>query len=186
MVLVAGKWYIASVELNGLVMAPILLVIFIAMTIKQVKSKKFNWIKEILTAAFLLYLWFLFDLTLFPIFIFSPNLALYHLGLGKGMLINFNFNELRNYLPLQIIGNLLLLMPLSFFAAIFKEKYRRFWPNLSLMFCSSLLIELLQLVMNFFYLGNRSFDVNDLLLNTLGSVIGWGFYKLISLFLKKA
>lgn len=32
--------------------------------------------------------------------------------------------------------------------------------------------------MSFFYLGNRTFDVNDLILNIVGYLIGFGLYKI--------
>ncbi|WEV37911.1 VanZ family protein [Lactobacillus sp. ESL0677] len=39
-------------------------------------------------------------------------------------------------------------------------------------------MESTQLTLSFFYLGNRIFDINDLLLNTLGSLLGFAFFKL--------
>ena len=53
------------------------------------------------------------------------------------------------------------------------------------MFFCSLGIETIQLIMSFFYLGNRVFDVNDLFFNTIGSIFGFVFFKLVIFFIKK-
>lgn len=179
MFFISGKWYTAPLELNGGAMIPIFVIVFLVILFKQIKSKKFNWLRVMVNALFLIYLWCLLDFTIFPIFLFPLDSAPYTLGMGKQMLMNFEFSAIGSYLPLQIVGNILLLAPMSFFMAVFNKKYTRFWSNLFLMFCCTLSIEVVQLIMNFFYLGNRSFDVNDLLLNTIGSIFGFVFFKLI-------
>ncbi|MGP2465867.1 VanZ family protein [Lactiplantibacillus plantarum] len=40
-------------------------------------------------------------------------------------------------------------------------------------------IEMTQLIMAFFYLGSRTFDINDLILNLLGYLLGFCIYKVI-------
>lgn len=185
MVLISGKWYTAPLDLNGGVIIPVFIVIFLIMLYKQIKNRRFNWKRLLINILYLTYLWFLLDITLFPIFLFSHHSAPYTLGFGKQLFVNLQFNVLENYLPLQIIGNILLLAPLSFFMAVFKQKYSHFWNNLLLMFLCTLSIESIQLIMSFFYLGNRIFDVNDLLSNTLGSILGFGFFKLINHFFPK-
>lgn len=185
MVYISGKWYVAPMEINGTMLLPIFLIIFIIIVIRQFKSQKRNWKRVLLSGLFLIYLWVLLDVTIFPIPLFLDNSLPAKLKFGKQLFINLRFNILENYMPLQLIGNIVLLAPLSFFAAVFKDKYSRLWHNLWLMFLSSLLIESVQLILSFFYLENRIFDVNDLLLNTLGALIGFVFFKLINLFFKQ-
>lgn len=185
MFFISGKWYSAPLELNGGAMIPIFVIIFLVILFKQIKSKKSNWLRVMVNAIFLIYLWCLLDFTIFPIFLFPLDSAPYTLGLGKQMLVNFEFSAIGSYLPLQVIGNVLLLAPMSFFIAVFKQKYAYFRNNLTLMFFCTLGIEVTQLIMNYFYLGNRSFDVNDLILNTIGSILGFGLFKLIDHFFSK-
>lgn len=185
MVLVDNKWYVASVELNGLILIPFFLILFLIIIFKQFKSKTINWKKDTILLLFLIYLWVLMDLTLFPIPIFSPGTKPLTFGFGKQTFINLQLNVIGSYMPNQLIGNLLLLAPFSFFAAIYSKKFIKLANNLSLMFFISLTIECLQLIMSFFYLGNRTFDINDLLLNTLGSLIGLGCFKLLNRILNK-
>lgn len=63
--------------------------------------------------------------------------------------------------------NVLLFMPLGFFLPILWTAFRRFAPTLLFGFCTSLLIELLQ-IFSF-----RATDVNDLMTNTFGTFLGW-------------
>ncbi|EEJ71602.1 VanZ family protein [Lactobacillus ultunensis] len=185
MVLISGKWYVAPLDLNGGVMLPFFIIIFLVMLFKQIKNKNIYWKKLLINILYLIYLWLLLDITLFPIFLFPHNMTPYTFGLGRQVFINLQFNALQDYLPLQVIGNILLLAPLSFFMAVFKQKYTYFWNNLFLMFLCTLSIETAQLIMSFFYLGNRTFDVNDLLLNTTGSILGFIFFKLTDHFFSK-
>ena len=59
------------------------------------------------------------------------------------------------------------------FSASFSGRCKKFWRTAFYSFELSLLVELLQLV---FRVG--SFDVDDLLLNTLGGMAGYGLYRL--------
>ncbi|TPR23453.1 hypothetical protein DY102_03830 [Apilactobacillus timberlakei] len=46
-------------------------------------------------------------------------------------------------------------------------------------FLSTLLIETLQLILNYFYLGYRVFDINDIILNFIGYILGLIIYIII-------
>ncbi|WP_225361886.1 VanZ family protein [Apilactobacillus timberlakei] len=46
-------------------------------------------------------------------------------------------------------------------------------------FLSTLLIEIFQLILNYFYLGYRVFDVNDIILNFIGYILGLIIYIII-------
>ncbi len=63
--------------------------------------------------------------------------------------------------------NILLLMPLGFFLPVLWRCFRRFWRTLLAGFGFSLFIELSQL------LNVRYTDVDDLIMNTLGAVLGY-------------
>lgn len=63
--------------------------------------------------------------------------------------------------------NVALFLPLGFLLPVFWKAFRTLWRTALFGFCASLFIELLQ-VFTF-----RATDVNDLITNTLGTVIGW-------------
>lgn len=68
--------------------------------------------------------------------------------------------------------NVVLFFPLGILAPLIWNRLRRFGALLGASLGFSLLIELSQL------LNNRSTDVDDLILNTLGGLIGFGCYKI--------
>ena len=63
--------------------------------------------------------------------------------------------------------NVLLFMPLGFFLPVFWKHFKKFHRALFFGLCASLFIEVLQ-VFTF-----RATDVNDLMTNTLGTILGW-------------
>lgn len=73
--------------------------------------------------------------------------------------------------------NILLFIPLGIFLPCLWKPYSRFFPTVVFGFCLSLLVETLQI---FTY---RASDINDLMTNTFGTVMGWiGAHVLMSLF----
>lgn len=71
----------------------------------------------------------------------------------------------------NLLGNLFLLFPLGVYLTILDSKVSNVRLGVTI-FCFSSIIEILQLMMNYFYLSNRIFDISDIILNTLGGVVG--------------
>ena len=63
--------------------------------------------------------------------------------------------------------NVFLFVPLGFFLPILRSKFRKFWPTLAFGFLMSVFIEVFQI----FTL--RATDVNDLITNTFGTIVGY-------------
>lgn len=74
----------------------------------------------------------------------------------------YMFSDLRS-----TILNVILFLPLGFFLPVLWKKYRNPWAAILFGFCTSLLIEVLQ-VFTF-----RATDVNDLMTNTAGTLLGY-------------
>lgn len=72
---------------------------------------------------------------------------------------------------LNLFGNVLVFMPIGFYIPFHYRKIRKSWQVIGLCFIFSLLIELTQLVTKC-----GVFDVDDLILNTLGGVFGYICY----------
>ena len=68
--------------------------------------------------------------------------------------------------------NVILFLPLGFFLSVLWKKEFPLWKTMLLGFATSFLIELLQI---FTY---RATDINDLITNTSGTLVGWGLSKL--------
>lgn len=75
----------------------------------------------------------------------------------------------------NIIGNLLLFLPLGIFLPILNPKFKRLKNVLLLCFFCSLSIESIQYGLR--QLGTfRTVDIDDVILNTIGGSLGWLFY----------
>lgn len=79
----------------------------------------------------------------------------------------------------QLLGNLILLLPLGFFIPLLFPQKRSWTKVLGIGFLTSLSIESLQLLLSWL-LGftYKIFDVDDLWLNTLGVLFGYGLWRL--------
>ena len=74
---------------------------------------------------------------------------------------------------LNIFGNVLAFMPFGFFLPVIWERTRHWYITVILSFAMSLLVETMQLVGKV-----GSFDVDDLLLNTIGGFAGYIIFVL--------
>ncbi|EPR09415.1 VanZ family protein [Ruminiclostridium papyrosolvens] len=73
----------------------------------------------------------------------------------------------------NILGNTVAFSPFGFFLPVLFRFCKRFTATILLSICFSLLIELVQFI---FCLG--SCDIDDIILNVLGSLLGYGVYRL--------
>jgi len=81
---------------------------------------------------------------------------------------------------LNIAGNVLAFMPLGFFLPLVSEHKMAFWSILCTSCALSVAIELVQLITKV-----GTCDVDDVLLNTLGGILGYGVYKTFEFFVRR-
>lgn len=75
----------------------------------------------------------------------------------------------------NLLGNIIIFSPLGFLLPIVFSKLNSLRKIFPIVLLSSLIIELIQL-----FTGFGTFDIDDLILNTLGGIIGYYLYKLFS------
>lgn len=152
-------------------------------------AKLKNWIDFILFCVFILYIFVLLHLVAYISigdFVNSTYTGNFHIQKEMINLIPFTTieNTFQQTLPtmptiIQIIGNVLLLCPLSFFLLYFKITSTA-GKTILVIFLTSCGIELLQFAQTTMITGfesislppNRSTDVDDIILNTLSGLIG--------------
>lgn len=177
MIYIDDKVYSPDYLINpAIIFIPIFICLLI-IRIRKAFQQHINVKKEFLIFSFLYYLYRMSALTIFPIFWFTTRDALPPYGQAlfferSPFLLYSNFNYYSLY---HIIGNILLLFPMGFYMGIFIRNYNG-KRNIAAIFLVSLTIEIIQLLMSFFYLGNRLFDINDLLFNTIGGIAGYLLY----------
>ena len=74
----------------------------------------------------------------------------------------------------NVLGNVVLFFPLGFLLPVVYKPMRNFRICFVISFGTSLLIEICQ-----YEFAERIFDVDDILLNTVGSIIGWLIFKIL-------
>ena len=136
---------------------------------KRIDFKKFFW----------------WSILVFYLFVVVSVTLLRHNGYGGGHIISFFYSYKDAWIHASetawrnIVLNILMFVPLGFWLPVGKEKYRVFWKT-SLVGCLfTVAIESLQLILS---LG--LFEIADVFNNTLGTMIGYGFYKLVEYFVQ--
>ena len=185
--------YLSNMLTYIIVALPIYLIcrlIFIKKTKKQVKV--FN---EILLTIFILYIIGLASQTIVPYWnmgIYSDTGKFYFNIRLTNSISEINlipFKTLYEYLfvnntsvsswssvsILNIFANTLLFLPLGLLTPLLWEKYDSFYKILTLGLISTCLIEFIQI-----FIG-RSTDIDDVILNTIGIIIGYTMFKLFKI-----
>ena len=85
-----------------------------------------------------------------------------------------NFIPLSSGIEISTILNIIFFMPFGFLLPTLWNKFRKFIPTVFAGFIFSLIIEVGQLFTI------RATDVDDLIMNTLGTICGWIIFKLMS------
>lgn len=152
---------------------------------RRKKYVKLNKYKEIITNLFVMYLFILIGVTIFPLRIGD---AIPYLS-NMSILERYNINLIpfidyyKNNISVKGIirnvgGNLILLSPFVFYLCIKFEKLRNIKSCILTSFLISLSIELIQLFMNILSLSyGRAVHTEDLILNTLGGIMAWYIFK---------
>ncbi|MEH7178293.1 VanZ family protein [Neobacillus vireti] len=160
------------IRLDSLILLAIPWIIYrvVVLVVKKQISIK----NELIKVLFYFSVTFIYSLTLFPFpFYDYPNMESGGINLTPfesiyNLLTHSNFMyTLRN-----IVGNILLFMPLGFSIPL-RFKVNKFWKVIIFGFFTSCLVEVIQLLTSI-----RSFDVDDLILNTLGAIIGFVLFRL--------
>jgi glycopeptide antibiotics resistance protein len=163
------------VQINAITVFPFLLVFWVVYRLLRRRAGRTVFAHEILVNLFFIYLCAVFDLTIFPI-----NISLYAYDPYAANLVPFQETiRMLHYtdqprVVYNLLGNLVLLAPLGIFLPLFFERARRAWVTVPAGFLISLSIESFQLALPF-----RIFDVDDVLINTLGVALGFCAFAIL-------
>ncbi len=174
-----------------LVLIPVWIIIRIAsFRANKANGTEFLLKREIVLSVFFIYILCLTGVTLLPLSIefdgnnhwFSVNLIPV-IGTVKEVIKTTTDPNMHDYMMIKfwinnILGNAVLLLPLGVMMPTLWNKYNSMFKITIIAFCVSLSIEIMQLAS--VYIGNfgRAFDIDDILLNTVGASIGFIFYKM--------
>jgi len=133
-----------------------------------IKNRKpFVLYKEIFLLFFLVYILCLFQIVTFQdqtLYISGNNLVpfkeIMRYELGSRLFIK------------NVLGNVVLFIPYGLFASLY-TKIEKVFSAFGLVFFASVTVEITQLMIG------RVFDIDDIILNVIGGLIGYGIYKVI-------
>ena len=137
------------------------------------RNQKFGWVLFVLYLASLVY--FMFFAESFGRDPAARDYA-YNLELFKEIKRFYHYREqlgIHAFL-LNVVGNVAAFIPCGFFLPIVSRRSRRWYNAILICFGLSFCIEVTQLVCKV-----GSFDVDDLLLNTAGGIIGFISYRIV-------
>ncbi len=133
-----------------------------------IKNKKpFVLYKEIFSLFFLIYILCLFQIVTFEdqsLYINNNNLSPFK------EILRYRFGS-RLFIK-NVIGNVVMFIPYGIFAALYANLEKPFHA-LCLVFFASVTVETTQLLIG------RVFDIDDIILNVIGGLLGYGIYRLI-------
>lgn len=161
---------------------PLFILIFVIENIIYFKRQnRPNFIYRLVFYSFIIYSLFVINYTFFPFPIGKDPMMEYQILALHNNFIPFKDvidNDGFNAYP--VIGNIALLFPLGIYLPLlFKRKDFRF--NLMIGLLTTIFIETMQFVLSHIIgVTYRTTDINDIIFNTLGCIIGYIIYKLIS------
>ena len=136
------------------------------------KNKK----RILLRIVFTVYLLILFRITVFRSNSYPTDYAV-NLSLFTDLVATYYENGIWMVIYL-VVGNIVWFVPFGFLLPMIWQKLKVYY-TIPLGFCLSLTIELGQLIS-----GKGMFEIDDLVLNTVGTVVGYLVYRIIKAFPK--
>lgn len=140
--------------------------------------------REMVLAVFVLFVAGLLALVWWP--------TRYHMPVGERLRTGWHINlvplhNLRYFFAeygthdfvINVIGNVLMFVPMGFCLPLLWQRWQKFWKVLAVAVLFPVCIESVQLFVD------RTVDVDDVLLNALGIVLGYGAWRLCSKMIPK-
>lgn len=157
-------------------------IMFLVMIIGVYKKKQDTLLQVFIQSSFLVYVFMV--LTLTGYFILFREVAAH--GWWHRVLQRMQTRERINLQPFlmfkqfriastQVIGNLVMLLPLGIYVPLLFPKLSNFFKVFITCLLVSISIELMQLITSV-----RSTDIDDVILNTSGAIVGYAVYKFLS------
>lgn len=175
----------------------LLIVTFLKLLNKNRQNVNVNYKEEFVKLVFVVYILMVAGVTLFPVSIggykqhVSINLHPFEQLIYQIKMMGIKAGDSKLFRMKLILknfgGNFILLFPLGILAPIIFKKINTIFKVVLLGFLVSLFTELIQVVEVLINLSrwSRAFDVDDIILNTLGATVGYLMYRIFTLLLQK-
>lgn len=190
--------------IDGLLLIVVGMVLYIIVrgiwySIQKKRQRKTGVLKEFVIFLFVTYILMVISVTLFPVYIGMPHerFSFYSINFIPLVTIFDDINQIGKaydgdtLFMLKLIiknvgGNILMFMPLGFLLPILRQRFRSIKNILLVGLLASVTIESLQFVQLYFGLNfARAVDIDDLICNVFGALLGYLVFKLFRYLLKR-
>jgi glycopeptide antibiotics resistance protein len=163
-----------------------ILVAGIILALKHRQRMKILFLREFLKLMLFFYFFMLISLTLNPSFgmrnadgVHRVNINLIPLATISNYFIHLLDGLVSHSIFVRdFFGNIVAFVPLGLLAPAVWPRYRKLWECLLLGMLCSAGIEIAQLAFSYVDVMARMTDIDDVILNTLGTIVGFGLFKL--------
>ncbi len=156
-----------------------LLPLYLFVIIDVLKREQLTLIQIFIQSSFYVYIFAVLSLTIYFILFrelsWQVMLDMFYYRINNGVGFNLVPFTIFNYYSIfdrQIIGNLIMLLPLGIYLPLLYNKISGFIKVLLVAILISSSIEIIQLMVS-----NRGTDIDDVILNSIGAGIGYIIYK---------
>ncbi|WP_280771597.1 VanZ family protein [Salipaludibacillus daqingensis] len=160
--------------------ATLFLIMYIVFDLIRNRKKERSLVMRLVFYSFIYYMINVVKLTLLPI-MFIPFAVSVQLVPFYFVVESINIG----YIPRAYIENFILLLPFGLYLPLLFERFRKLKLTIITAFLLSLSIETIQLLMGLTFGSHRTFNVDDMILNTSGTLIGYLFYKIWFILIEK-
>jgi len=163
---------------NWVILWPLAFVV-LAILLIRMRLRKLNVFYLFVFLVFSIYILFVIDITIFPIHITDHNHGEFFHPYAGINLVPFYFGRaaIPSAIKYQIVANVLLTIPFGFgLNFVSKVKARTFlWLPIAVGLGIELGQFMISLILGYLY---RVVDINDVILNALGVIIGYGMFRI--------
>ncbi|PYZ93428.1 hypothetical protein CR194_09640 [Salipaludibacillus keqinensis] len=161
--------------------ATIFLILYVIFDQIRNRKKERSLFKRFVFYSFIYYMIHVIKLTLFPI-MFTPYTVSVQLVPFYFIIDSFN----SGYLPRAYLENLILLLPLGLYLPLLYQRLRNLKCTIFVAFFTSSSIEIIQLITGLTIGSHRVFNVDDIMLNTSGAIVGYYIFNIVMVIFGKS
>lgn len=166
-------------SLNLILLAIVVYCIYEGNSIRRnMKKKTFNIYREFTKLVFFMYFLAIFSYTFFPMHIRPESIFIINFVPIEETISMFSNNV--NLGIYNVLGNTLMFVPLGIFIPLLFKKRDNIISIIFYGFTGSLFIEINQLMT-----GGRTADIDDVIFNTVGALLGYIIYKVLVKYVSK-
>lgn len=158
-----------------MVLPPLLVVYVLALLVQVARGPRYSVLQYAVVTVFVIYLLVVIHSVVLPIYITTVD---FERALTRFPRWNFNLVPFARLYVRDFVLNVALFVPLGLLLPLLLVRFDSLRRMAFFGFRVAVIIEGLQLLLTMFFGSGRSVDINDMIANTLGVVVGYALFRL--------